>query len=90
MRSHHRKDDNEDDVVKALEAIGCTVYRSGRPTDLIAGYRGRNYLIECKNKDGLNKLTKFQKQWIPSWKGQVRIVHTPEEAIELVTNAYRL
>ena len=88
MRSHHRRDDNEKDVVDALEAIGCTVYRMGRPVDLLVGYRKHNFCIEVKNKDGFNKLTDFQKKWIPEWRGQVRIVTTPQEAIALVTEAY--
>lgn len=88
MRSHHRRDENEPEIVDALEAIGCTVFRVGRPVDLLVGYRARNYLIECKNPDGLNKLTDFQKDWMPTWKGQVMIVETAEQAIELVTRAY--
>ena len=88
IRHTHRRDENEAEIVNALEAIGCAVYRIGRPVDLLVGYRAKNYLLEIKNRDGLNKLTKEQEKFIPSWKGQVRIVYTAEEDIELVTEAY--
>jgi len=88
MRHDARRDDNEAEIVKALEAIGCTVYRMDRPVDLLCGYRARNYLLEVKNPDGLNKLTKAQEKFIPQWKGQVRIVTSPAEAIQVVTQAY--
>jgi len=84
----HRTDANQKEIIKALEAIGCTVYLIGRPVDLLVGYRAKNYLLEVKNKDGLNKLTAFQKEWMPGWKGQVRIVHSVDDAIGLVTQSY--
>ena len=88
MRRRHRSDNNQNEIVKALEAIGCDVFKIDRPVDLLVGYRSRNFLIECKNKKGKNKLTEFQEKWIPSWRGQVRIVHTADEAIALVTESY--
>lgn len=83
-----KTDDNEKDIIAALKKIGCTVERIGRPVDLLVGFRKRNYLIECKNTEGRNTLTQAQKKFIPAWQGQVRIVHTPDEAIQLVTRAY--
>ena len=84
----HRVDSNQDEIVKALRKKGCSVEVIGRPVDLLIGYKSKNYLVECKNRDGLNKLTPFQERWIPQWRGQVRIVHSVDEAIELVTKAY--
>ena len=56
MRRDARRDDNEYEIIQALEAIGCTVRRLDRPVDLLVGYRASNYLIEVKNPHGLNRL----------------------------------
>ncbi len=85
----HRTDANQKAIIKALEDIGCTVYPMARPVDLLVGYQAKNLLLEVKNKDGLDTLTDFQRKWIPSWKGQVRIVHGADEAIEVVTESYQ-
>ena len=85
----HRTDANQAEIIKALEKIGCKVYKMGRPVDILVGFRSLNFCFEIKNKDGLNRLTKFQKEWIPTWPGQVRIVHSAEEAIECVTESYK-
>ena len=81
-----KRDANEKEIVDALESIGCTVCRLDRPCDLIVGYRARNYLIEIKTPNG--RLTKAQQDFIPAWKGQVRVLETVDEALELVTQAY--
>ncbi len=88
MRHDAKRDDNESDIVKALESIGCTVYRMDRPVDLLCGYRAKNLLLEVKNPDGLNKITTDQKRFMAGWKGQVRIVTSPAEAIKVVTESY--
>jgi len=86
-------DENEAEIVAALRAIGCDVERIGMPVDLLVGYRARNFLIEVKNPNTdygkRNRSTDEQRRWIAGWKGQVRIVYTAEEAIDLVTNAYK-
>ncbi len=84
----HRSDLNQPDVITALKKIGATVYVIGRPVDLLVGYRSRNYLLEVKNLGGKNKKTPFQDEFIRDWRGQVRICHSAEEAIELVTKSY--
>jgi len=85
-KMRHRADNNQDEIVAALEKIGCTVYKIGRPVDLLVGYRAHNLLLECKGKRGT--LTKFQKEFFPSWRGQIRIVRSVDEAIQLVTKSY--
>ncbi len=84
-----RRDDSEADIVAALEAIGCDVIRLDTPCDLLIGYRARNILIECKTPGSSYKGTKKQQDWIKSWRGQVRVCRTPDEAIDLVTQAYK-
>ena len=84
-----RKDANQDGIVKALRKIGATVTIMDKPVDLLVGYRTRNFLIECKQPGKAVKgLTPFQKEFIKTWKGQIRVVETVDEAIELVTRAY--
>ncbi len=85
----HRKDANQDDIVKALRKIGCTVYVIGRPVDLLVGYRAKNFLFDCKRVGFTGKdLTPFQKEFFKTWKGQVRAAESAEEAIEVVTKSY--
>ena len=78
----HRADHNQDQIVRALKQIGCTVYKIGRPLDLLVGYRQRCYILEAKSKTG--KKTPFQEKFFKEWKGQRDIVRTPEEAIAVV------
>jgi hypothetical protein len=85
----HRTDANQDEIIKALEKIGCKVYKMGRPVDILVGFRSLNFCLEIKNKAGKDELTDFQKKWIPAWPGQVRIVHSAEEAIECVMESYK-
>lgn len=85
-----RKDANQDAIVKALRQIGATVTILDKPVDLLVGYRARNFLIECKQPGKAVKgLTPFQKEFIATWPGQVRVVETVDEALELVTKAYK-
>ncbi len=89
------RDAIEPEIVAALEAIGCTVIRMDVPVDLLVGYRKRCFLIECKSDKSIshtsrdNQKTKDQKEFFKWWRGQVRVCSTPEEAIRLVTRAYK-
>ena len=95
--SHYakRKDANQGAIVDALRKIGATVKVMHTPLDLLVGYRGRNYLLEVKharNKTGkgrgeLSQLTPAQIKFVNEWRGQYTKVYTPDEAIEVVTNA---
>ena len=86
LRYAKQRDANEKEIIAALESIGCTVFRMDTPCDLLCGYRSRNFLIEVKSPGG--RLTKAQQDFIPAWKGQIRVLETIDEAIELVTKAY--
>ena len=78
-----KRDINEPEIVAALEAIGCKVFRLDQPLDLLVGYRGKNWLIEVKTEKGY--LTKSQKKFLPEWRGQLAVVRTPEQAISVVS-----
>lgn len=89
-----RRDKNEPEIIRALEAIGCTVERlnaKGVP-DLLVGIRlddafgpgmhlQTDRLLEVKGSKGA--LTSDQVKWWSAWRGRAPLlVRTPEEAIE--------
>ena len=91
MRRAARVDANHNDVVKALQAIGCSVAPlstvGGGMPDLLVGYRGRNFLIEVKDGEKVpskRKLTDDQITWIGAWKGQTAIAYSIEDALNIV------
>lgn len=85
-------DANQPEIVAALRKIGCTVQilssvGKGCP-DILAGYRGKNFLLEIK--DGAKpvsaqKLTPDQIEWHDLWNGQVSVVNCVDQAIKIVT-----
>ena len=79
---------NQQEIIDALKAIGCDVVAIGTPVDLLVGYRVHNFLLEVK-RPGEKPRTKTQKDFLAGWRGQVRVVQSSEEAIELVTRAYQ-
>ena len=87
MRRAAKVDANQPEIVAALRGIGADVQHlytlgEGCP-DILVGYRGNNWLFEIKTKSG--KLTEDEAEWHDKWRGQVHIVRTPEQAIELVS-----
>lgn len=83
-----RRDENEKEIIDALESCGCTVYPMDRPVDLLVGRGAVNILLEVKNPNkprGDRKKTPAQREFFKAWQGQVRVVETAEEAIALVT-----
>lgn len=94
MRKYAHVDANHKDVSAGLEKMGASVLSmaplgNGAP-DLLAGYDGMNFALEVKNpkaargkKQGL-ALTDDEKRFHEQWKGQVHVVTSPEEAVQLV------
>jgi len=90
----HGKDSSQDGIVDALIDAGATVQDmsragSGGLPDLLVGFQGRNYLIECKPATGQKHqlvLRPVQAEWHGKWAGQVAIAQTPEDAIRIITN----
>lgn len=93
MRRAARTDANQPDIVAALRKIGATVQPlhavgQGCP-DLLAGYRGQNFLIEVKDgakPPSARKLTDDQVEWHASWKGQVVVVESVSGALRVVAS----
>ena len=52
--------------------------------DLLVGIKLVNLLVEVKNPDGKNKLTKSQEEFILTWQGQLAVVRTKEDVRELI------
>jgi len=83
-------DSNQKEIMDALRQIGCEVVVIGTPVDLLCGYRKRNFLIEVKRPGAyVDKRQKAQREFLKDWPGQVRQLSTVEEAIRLVTRAYK-
>lgn len=90
-RRAHRTDANQSEIVDVLRKAGATV----TPThmvgdgfvDAVAGYQGINYLLEIKDGDkppSARKLTEPEIRWHEEWRGQVAIVNSPQEALEVI------
>lgn len=83
-----RTDANQEEIVMALRAVGCSVtllHRVGAGcADILAGKNGVNWLIEVKMPG--EKLNARERKWHAAWRGQVAIVESVEQAIELVSS----
>ena len=80
-------DATQPDIVKALKRVGASVQDlhavGGGCPDLIVGYRGVNYLLECKTDTGAMK--ESQDTFIAGWQGApVRVVRSPAEALTAI------
>lgn len=91
MRRAARTDANQAAIIEALRAIGASVrdtsaVGNGFP-DLVAGFRGRTWLLECKDGNkppSARKLTPDQIEFKSTWRGHWAVVNSPEEALEIV------
>jgi Holliday junction resolvase len=88
MRRAARTDSNQEEIVKALRAVGATVQSlagvgHGVP-DLLVGYQGKTILMEIKDgtkSPSKRELTEDQVKWIDSWTGgSIFIVDNVESA----------
>lgn len=86
MKTHGKVDANQREIVDALRAAGVEVYSlaslGGGCPDLLAGYRGTNYLLEVKSATGT--LTDDQRRWHAGWPGPVHVVRNIHQAIAAV------
>jgi Holliday junction resolvase len=79
-----KRDNMEAEITSALLASGCTVQQisiKGVP-DLLVGFNGMNFLLEVKSAKGT--LTPDQVEFFEMWEGQVTLVRTIEEALEVI------
>ena len=82
----NRADNNQKEIVDALRGIGASVLVlsqvGGGCPDLLVGYRGKEYLLEIKAKNG--DLSDSQKEFFDNWQGRPYIVRSVDEALELL------
>ena len=91
MRRAAKVDSTQPGIVDALKKAGATVQHlhavgAGCP-DLLAGFRGQNFLLEVKPDVGspkARKLRKNQQEWHDGWKGHVAVVETPGAALAVI------
>ena len=81
-------DVNQPALVAAIRALGWTVQHlhslgQGCP-DILVGAEGTNYLFEIKNPEYAGKLTADEQEWHDMWRGQVAVVETIEDILEVV------
>jgi hypothetical protein len=83
-----RADLNQNEIVKALRAVGVTVHITNQVgcgfPDLVCGVFGKNYLLEVKNKETRGRLTPEQEIFLDKWKGKVHVVTSVNEALRVV------
>lgn len=84
MRRAAKVDANQDGIVSALRRCGVSVEVIGKPLDLLVCCRGETSLVEVKNSDGRDELTKSQVEFIARWPGKIHIARSEEEALRLV------
>lgn len=83
MRRAAKRDISEPEIVSTLEQCGFSVCRISQENvpDLLCGFRGRTYLIECKT--GKGKLTVGQARFIEEWRGHpVQVLRDAQEAMD--------
>jgi hypothetical protein len=91
MRRAAKVDANQREIVAALRGAGATVQLlhavgEGCP-DLLIGYKGANFLLECKDgakPPSAQKLTPQQEIWHRDWRGRSMVVNSPEAALAAI------
>jgi len=87
MRLIARTDANQASIVKALRDMGANVMimsqLGGGIPDLLCGFLGTTFLLECKVKGG--KLTDAEAEFFASWRGgHAHVIHSAEEAVDIM------
>lgn len=96
MKYAKRRDAVERLIIDALHAIGATVVQLDLTDgpDLLCGYRGENFLLECKSVPGkpgigmkrtASGLKQNQEQWMLKWRGmRPSVVTCVDEALRAI------
>lgn len=91
MRRAARTDAVQAEIVAALRAVGASVWVTsavgGGFPDLVIGFRGQSFLLEVKDgakPPSARRLTPDEQAWHAAWRGQVAVVCSVAEALEVV------
>lgn len=85
MRYAAKVDTSQKAIVDALRAVGATVHFIGQPVDLIVGFRGTNFIFECKSGEKKrDDLTDIQIKFRDTWRGQFAVICSPAEALAAI------
>ena len=81
-----RVDAVQPEIVAALRQIGASVtslHAIGHGVcDILVGYQGVNYLLECKSARG--RFTPDELYWHALWKGRIAVVRSIGEALAAI------
>jgi len=80
-----KRDASEREIVSVLDQCGFSVVRLDTPVDLLVGFRGRCWLVECKSgSTGYGKdLNENQKAFDFSWRGpRVVVLRSAQDAMD--------
>jgi len=95
-RYANKRDLSEPEIVQTLEQCGFSVVRLDTPVDLLVGFRGRCWLVECKSSDkGYGKtLNANQSEFDAGWRGpKIVILRSAQDAmdwaVEVASNTAR-
>ena len=87
MSKHFAKvDKNQPEIVKELRKKGYTVQHTHEVRgfiDIIVGHEGKNYLFEIK-QTAKHKLTEKETEFFNKWTGQVDIICSAQDAINII------
>lgn len=90
MRRIARIDTNHTKLVKQLRQCGYSVLNTHQLKncfDILVGHNGKNYAFEIKDPDkppSSRKLTEGEQKFFDTWKGNVNVIHTLDEAIKII------
>lgn len=84
--NHGKRDGNQAEIVEALRKVGASVLDladvGGGCPDILAGYAGREWLMEIKTQHG--ELLPDQVDFIRTWHGAVHVVRSIDEALAVI------
>jgi hypothetical protein len=84
MRHAKRVDANQDQIVVALRAAGADVWIISLPVDLLVGYKGHTFLVECKSTSK-KRLTSLQADFFENWcGGTLARIDSPDAALRMI------
>ena len=84
MKYAKRVDQNQDAIVATLRAAGAYVWIIGLPVDLLVGYKGHTFLVECKSGPK-RRLTALQDDFFKNWSGSTLArIDGPDGALRMI------